>query len=405
MRKYLDIALGIVTSVSGFLDAGAIATAAQAGAQFGYSLIWAFLLGTVCVTVLVEMSGRLAAVSKHPLPAAIRERLGFNYFATFMAAGLVIDLLILASEIGGASIALQLVTGVSLRWWAVPVTLAVWLVLWNGKFSWIEDGISVLGLSTVAFVVVAATCRPDWGQVARGVLPSHPAHGGIHYWFLVVSIIGALISPYLFDFYSCGAVEEKWDEGYLRPNRWIAGLGMGFGSVVALGLLIASAVVLKPAGIGADRYDEVATVLTKPWGPWARYLFAGCLFVACVGAAMEVSLDSAYVVAQAFGWNWGENAKPYCAARFSAVYTLFLIPAAGLILAGVEPLGLTLFSMAVTTVILPLVVFPFLVLMNDARYVKEHRNGVAANVAVFAIVGLAFLLAVVAIPLEIFGGG
>ena len=92
-------------------------------------------------------------------------------------------------------------------------------------------------------------------------------------------------------------------------------------------------------------------------------------------------------------------------ARFSAVYTLFLIPATGLIVAGIEPLGLTLFSMAVTTVILPLVVFPFLVLMNDRKYVGEHTNGRVANVAVFAIVGLAFLLAVVAIPLEIFGGG
>src|SRR4051812_36170248 len=113
MKRYLDIALGIVTSIGGFLDVGAIATAAQAGAQFGFSLIWAFLLGTACVIVLVEMSGRLAAVSKHPLPAAIRERLGFNYFAILMLAGLTIDLLILASEIGGASIALQLVTGLN----------------------------------------------------------------------------------------------------------------------------------------------------------------------------------------------------------------------------------------------------------------------------------------------------
>jgi Mn2+/Fe2+ NRAMP family transporter len=109
------MALGIVTSIGGFLDVGAIATAAQAGTSFGYALIWAILLGTVCVIFLVEMSGRLAAVSKHTLADAMRERLGFKFYVFPLFAEMVVDFLTLRAEIGGISIALQLMTGVSLR--------------------------------------------------------------------------------------------------------------------------------------------------------------------------------------------------------------------------------------------------------------------------------------------------
>ena len=67
MKKLIQIALGILTSIGGFLDVGAIATSAEAGSKFGFHLLWIVILGTVCVTFLVEMSGRLAALSKHTL--------------------------------------------------------------------------------------------------------------------------------------------------------------------------------------------------------------------------------------------------------------------------------------------------------------------------------------------------
>src|SRR6059058_1420815 len=101
-KQILQITLGIVTSVGGFLEVGSIATAAQAGAMFRFQLIWPIALGTLCLIFLIEMSGRLAAVSHHPLPAAVRERFGFNFFVVPLLAETIIDFLVLASEIGGA---------------------------------------------------------------------------------------------------------------------------------------------------------------------------------------------------------------------------------------------------------------------------------------------------------------
>jgi Mn2+/Fe2+ NRAMP family transporter len=73
-------------------------------------------------------------------------------------------------------------------------------------------------------------------------------------------------------------------------------------------------------------------------------------------------------------------------------------------LLGLDPLKLTIFSMALTALILPPVIVPFVILMNDKRYLGEHRNGLVSNAVVLAIIALAFVLAVVSIPLQILGG-
>ncbi|MEH2399162.1 divalent metal cation transporter [Nostoc sp.] len=404
MNKIFEIALGIVTSIGGFLDVGAIATAAEAGSTYNFQLIWAFVLGTICVIFLVEMSGRLAAVSKHTLAAAVRERFGFNFYIIPLVAEIVVDFLVLAAEIGGVCIALQLVTGISFQWFALPVAFAIWLLLWKGTFGLIENGISLLGLITLAFVVATFKLHPSLTQLGSALLPTLPQQDTAHYLYLAVGILGALISPYLFYFYSSGAVEDKWDEGYIGVNRAVAGLGMGFGSIVSLGVLIVAALVLGSKGIQVDSYEQAALMLTETFGYWGFVLFAASLGIACFGAALEVSLDTAYIVAQAFGWNWGENLKPKDAARFSLVYTVFVFLASLLMVFGIDPLQLTLFSMAITAVILPPVIIPFLVLMNDELYVGKYRNGWISNSVVIFTIALTFVLAIVAIPLEIIGG-
>ncbi len=195
MSKILEIVLGIITSIGGFLDVGAIATAAEAGSSFGFQLVWAIVLGTICVIFLVEMSGRLAAVSKHSLAAAVRERFGFSFYLFPLIAEIIVDFLVLGAEIGGVCIALQLVTGISFQWWALPVAFAIWLLLWKGNFSLIENGVSVLGLVTLVFVVATFTLNPSWTAIGTGLLPTLPRQDTAHYLFIAVSILGPLSAP------------------------------------------------------------------------------------------------------------------------------------------------------------------------------------------------------------------
>jgi len=141
LKKVLEIALGVVTSVGGFLEIGSIATATQAGAAFGYQLAWSILLGTLCIAFLVEMSGRFSAVSKHTIPDAMRERFGANFFAVPLLVLLGVSLLVLAAEIGGTAAALEMATGIAFPVWAIPAALLSWAILWRGNFGVIEKPI------------------------------------------------------------------------------------------------------------------------------------------------------------------------------------------------------------------------------------------------------------------------
>ncbi|TPK98735.1 divalent metal cation transporter [Mesorhizobium sp. B2-4-12] len=405
MKKLLEISLGVVTSVGGFLEIGSMATAAQAGALFGFQLIWSVVLGTVCIIFLVEMAGRFAAVSRHTIADGIRERFGFNAFLWPLLTTVLVNFMVLSAEIGGVAIAGELATGISFQWWALPVAFVAWLLLWKGTFGLIEKGVSTLGLVTLCFVVAAVMLKPDWKQVADGAAPSLPSHDTANYWFMAVSILGASISPYLFMFYSSGAIEDRWDKSYLGTNRAIAGLGMSFGGTISVGVLIVAALVLGAHGISqVDDYNQLPLMLIPIFGFWGFVLFVASLGIACFGAVLEIALQQAYLIAQGFGWTWGEDSKPRDNPGFASVYSVSIFLAAIPIALGLDPLRLTVFSMAITAASLPLTVVPFLFLLNDKHYVGEHRNGIISNIAVIFIITLGFVLAVVTIPLQIFGG-
>ena len=405
MKKLLEICLGIVTGVGGFLEMGSLSTAIQGGAAFRFQLGWPIVVGTVCLIFLVEMAGRFAAVSQHTIAGGIRDRFGMRFFLLPLIAVVVVNTLVLSAEIGGVSVALEMATGIRHPWWALLVALLAWLVLWRSTFGLIEKGTSLLGLVTLSFVAAAIVLRPDWHQVASGIVPSVPHHDPANYWFTAVSILGASITPSLYLFYSSGAVEDHWDRGYLGANRAIACLGMTFGGGVSLAVLIIAACVFPLHGITrVDDYQQLPLTLVAVFGFWGFVLFVASLAIACFGACLEIALEQAYFVAQGFGWNWGENRKPREDPAFSLLYTCALAISAIPIAAGVDPLKLTVFSMALTAMSLPVTVVPFLALMNDESYVGRHRNGAFYNAGVSAIVVLSFVLAVVALPLQILGG-
>ncbi len=404
MKRLLGIALGVVTSVGGFLEIGSIATAAQAGASFGFQLVWAIALGTLCIGFLVEMAGRFAAVSKHTIAGAMRERFGAPFFTLLAVVMLGVTLLVLAAEIGGAGAALELATGLAIPLWAIPVALVAWGLLWWTTFGVIENGVSLLGLVTVAFVVGAVKLHPSYGAVARGLVPSLPNQDAAKYWFTAVSILGASISPYLFFFYSSGAIEDEWDVTYLWSNRAIAGIGMGFGGFLSVAVLVLAAMIFHPKHVEVEHYQQLPQLLTPILGRAGFWFVVASLAIACLGATLEIALALAYLVAQGLGWTWGENVRPREDARFCLMYTALVFAASLFSLAGIDPLKMTQISMSLTAASLPIGVLPFLVLMNDKQYLGEHTNRIVGNAVVMAISVIAGVLAIISIPLQIIGG-
>lgn len=180
---------------------------------------------------------------------------------------------------------------------------------------------------------------------------------------------------------------------------------MSFGGTISIAVLIVAALVLASNGVDQiTDYHQLPTMLVPVFGLWGYWLFVASLGIACFGAILEVGLQQAYLAAQGLGWNWGEDRKPREDPGFSAAYTLALLFGAIPIAFGLDPLKLTIMSMALTAATLPLTVVPFLFLMNDKRYIGKHGNGIISNSAVVLIILLGSVLAIVTIPLELIGG-
>jgi len=406
MKKWFSITLGIVTATGGFLDAGTVATSGEAGAKFGLGLIWAVLLATVAVILLVEMIGRFTALSQKTYADAIRENFGFKFYLLPLISGIIAESLLLAAEIGGIAIALSLFTGISWHYLFPVAALLVWILSWRAPFSLIENGPALLGLITLSFLVGIVVL----GGPPRELLPTlwkpDIKQGELaDYLFLVAAILGATISPYLLYFYSSGAREEKWSRDSLLLNRVTAIVGMSFGSLGSISLLVLGAIVLRPLNISSSTLGELGLAMAKPLGPLGAYLFAGALFATCLGAALEVMLGVSYNIAQGFGWEWGENKKPVEAARFNLVLTIILLVAVAIGLFGTDPLQLALLASTVIALFLPISLTPFLFIMNDPDYLGDHTNGRFANIAIICVLIIAFIVAVIALPLEILTGG
>ena len=403
MKKVVQLALGILTGIGGFFDIGNLVTGAQSGAQFRFQLLWSLVAATLMVTLLLEMTGRFAAVTGKAIPEAVREHLGIRVWIVPFVVLILLHVLTLAAEIGGIAFALQLVTGVPFAAWALPVGVLMWVFLWRATFNAIEYSTSTLGMVALCFVVASCAHDPPTHELLRGLLPSMPKDDAAQYWFLAVSLMGAVLAPFMFYFYSSGAIEDEWDASYIGVNRFVSVTGMGFGAVITAGLVVVAAMVLAPKGIRVDSVNQAALVLTEAFPYWGFTLFAVTVGVACTGAACEVALSLAYTVSQTLGWRWGESLEPAKDARFAMTYTIAILVAALLSAVGIDPLKLTVLTMAFNAMLFPVVTLPFLLLMNDDRLLRDKANGPFANVATALVVIASLGLFVVAIPLMIRG--
>ena len=312
----------------------------------------------------------------------------------------------MAAELGGMAIALSLITGISWHLLFPVVALLIFAMAWRAPFDWIENAPALLGLASLAFVAGVI-----WlGGPSKDILPTlwkpDIKQGDLaDYLYLVAAILGATISPYLLYFYSSGAREEGWTTRSLLLNRVTAFVGMGFGSLCSLALVFLGAMVLQPMNSQANTLGEIGLPMAKAFGTWGALLFAVALFATCMGAALEVVLGVSYCVAQGFGWEWGEDKKPAEAARFNLVIVIILIIAVLIGLIGIDPLQLAVFASTIIALVLPLSLLPFLVLMNDKQYLGDKTNGRFTNLAMLAILLIAFVVAIVSLPLQIVTGG
>ena len=396
MKGIFKIALGILAAIGGFVDIGDIVFNTTAGALFGYELLWVVVVGVVGIIVYSEMCGRVAAVSERAVFDAVRERLGFSIGLLALVGAELVSFLTLSAEIGGIAIVLELLSALSYKALLVLAVAALAIVLWTMPFEWIERVFGYLGLCLLVFVVAAIKLHPDWGDVARGIVPGvdTAGAGGWVWLYFVVGLLGAAMTPYEVYFYSSGAVEERWTEKDLGVNRANAIVGYGLGGLLSFALMITAAALFLPHGITPDTLGTTALGVEVPLGTIGLILALVGMLFAVGGAAIDTAFAGAYNLAQYFGWEWGKYRHNAGAPRFTLTWLVLLVLAFCLVVTGVDPILVTELSVIFSAVALPLTYLPILLVANDRAYMGDHVNGRVANVF-----GVFYLVVIVAISI------
>jgi manganese transport protein len=407
MKKWKDVALGIITAIGGFVDAGELITSAQAGARFQWSLLWVVPLCVFLAIMYEAMAARVAMSTQRALFDAVRERLSFRLAAIPLVAVCLVNLLTLVAEIAGMAYALEMATGWRYLLWALPCTLALWLILWRGSFALIENGASALGMFILVFVWSMCVLQPPWHEISVAMWRPNP-HG--RPWtvllYAAVGLVGAYVAPYEMLFYSSGAVEEEWTVAYRWPNRLIAGVGNVLGGVVAASIIIVSALVLFPRGMDVEQMRTSAIGPMTALGAKGFWLFvAGALFCS-MAAGLEVALSATYAVSEYFGWHWKKDEPPANSALFHLVYMVFLALALVIVVSGLDPVQVTETAMVFNAVALPFTLFPLLLVASDPQFVDPSLvNGPMIHLVGWLGFGLLTLVALAGLLLYILTGG
>jgi Mn2+/Fe2+ NRAMP family transporter len=235
--------------------------------------------------------------------------------------------------------------------------------------------------------------------------PTIPGSQVAAYLFAALSLLGSYMTPYQFYFYSSGAVEEEWSGGDLVVNRVTSIVGSLFGAAVDFALIVIAGLVLFPRHAQVQTLADAGAPVAAGLGHVGLALFILGAFAVSMGAGLETALSGAYAACQYMGWDWGKQGRPSQAPLFSLGYLVMLVAAVALAFTRVDPVQITVVTLAIAAATLPLTFVPLLIIANDRDYVGEQRNTRPINAAALLILGLLLVVTVAAVPLLVLTGG
>jgi manganese transport protein len=402
MSSVLELTLGVMTALGGFLDVGELVFAVQAGAKFGYLLLWAVLLGTVGIILFGEMSGRIAAVRQQPVFEVMRKELGFKLGFAVLIASMLVNLLTCAAEIGGVALVLQLLSGAGFRGMVLVAALALLVLVFFLPFRWIERVFGLMGLALLVYLFAAWSEGPDWGELANGLVPHRPdadQPGLAVYLYFATGVISSIMMPYEVYFYSSGGIEDHWTPKDLTVNKVTAGVGFLLGGLLTVALVAIGAMVFQPQGIDPQHLGTTVLGATNSLGRWGLYLgLLGILF-AVGGAAVETALAGGYNVAQFFGLPWGKSRNFRQVPTFTATWMAVVALGAGIAISGLNPITVVEVSVVFAVMVLPFTYYPILRMAGNRELMGKHVNSRVVEVLGWIYLVLISVVALGAVPL------
>ena len=386
-------------------DANGIVTYSQAGAQFGYRLLWTMIPVTFALIIVQEISARMGAVTGKGLSDLIREEFGLRITFLMMIIILLINFGNILGEFAGIAGSLELF-GLS-KYYTVPIcAFIVWLMVVKGQYKGVEKIFLVASFIYITYIFAGVLAMhgasqgvvgAEWIKAVKATItPPGKELFQNEYLFGTIAVIGTTIAPWMQFYLQSSIVEKGVTKRQYRASKLDVIFGCIFTDVVAWFIVVACAATLYVHGFHEINYAKDAAEALRPLaGDYAYILFAVGLFNASLFAASILPLSTAYTVCEGLGFESGVGKSFREAPVFYWLYTILIAAGAGLILLPRLPLiKIQLYSQAVNGVAIAPVLIFMLLLVNKKELMGEYINSRFYNVAAWSLTVVMTILSV-----------
>ncbi len=365
-----------------FVGPGTVTICTLAGANYGYSLLWAMLLSIFATIILQEMAARLGLITGKGLPEILRGAISnkiirITLIILVLAAIVVGNTAYEAGNLSGGVLGLQIIFG---EQWYFPLLLGLiaFGLLFYGNYKVLEKVlISLVVIMGVSFIATAVAIGPDITEIFKGLLTPEINSNNI---LTIVGLIGTTVVPYNL-FLHASLVSEKWNNRTdLSAVRKDTIISVVLGGLVSMSIIIAATAL---QGQQVSNGAALATALEPIYGSWATYVFSIGILAAGITSAITAPLAAAYVVKGCLGWKG--NMKSW---SFRAVWMFILIVGIVFSSIGLKPLDIITFAQIANGLLLPIIAILLLWLVNQ-KLLGSFSNNLWQNIIAFIVILIA----------------
>lgn len=385
IRALRRLGPGLITGASDD-DPSGIATYTQAGAKFGTALLWTAIFSYPLMVSIQEMCARIGLVTRMGLTGIIKQYYPKPILYLVIAINFPSIILNIGADIAGmGAVANLLVPGIPS--WAFSIGFTVLLlysiIVWN--YRKIATVLKWLCMTLLAYLIIPFITHTNWIAALKStVVPNFT--NSLDYWLALVGILGTTISPYLFFWQTSMEVEEMNQRGVVVDKRIMTAMetdvrgGMLFSNIVFYFIVLASAMVLFPAGIrNINSVEEAAMALQPLAGKNAYALFAIGVIGTGLLAIPVLAGSLSYMIAETFNWEEGLNKKLHEAKGFYATVALALVLGLLLQALNISPVKALLYTAVLYGMIAPVLIAVILHICNNKTIMGPYTNSSSSN--------------------------
>jgi NRAMP (natural resistance-associated macrophage protein)-like metal ion transporter len=373
-------------------DPSGISTYSQAGAAYGYGLLWTALVTWPLMIAVQLMCARIGTVARAGLASVLRDHYSARLLWFACSLLLVANTVNIAADLGGMGAAAALLTGVPSRIF-VPVFAALVLgLLVFASYAVMTRLLKWLTWSLFAYVVAAFLAHPHLSDVIRGtLLPQSLTQKGV--LLTIVALLGTTISPYLFFWQAAQNAEE--DEHLTahmgdRPRRTVVRelrgvradviVGMTLSNGIMYFIILTAGATLHQAGLtDVQTAQEAAQALRPISGALSSVLFAAGIVGTGMLGVPVLAGSAAYAVAEARGWARGMDLHVRAAPHFYTLIGVATVLGTLLDFTHLNPIRMLFWSAVINGLLAPPLIVIVILVCNNAAVMGEHRNGWVLN--------------------------